>query len=446
MVLYNFRTDAWRDLPQWRVRDSYLHREPRIAELLRVNGRKQNAKTMYKKLIHFIGDALTETTKKNERRRREETTEKASLELPPEIIREILLRLPAKPIGRFRCVSKLFRSLSSDPKFAKIHLDLTLRNDAVHRKLIVSSHNLYALDLDAIGKRIRDLLAQELSYPLKEDPIKFDEMIKCHVGENMLKPYRRNWVEIIGSSHGLVCISPCEGALFLYNPTTGESKRLITAAGEEFQTLGFGFDDLTDDYKVVKLVADGDNVLKSSVYSLKSDSWRWIRDLSYEHKDCFSSGVTLRGAVHWVFANENQRVVLAFDFKTEEFREMLLPGEAEDCGHSYRNFVVGVTNGCLCLVNSCYEVHDDVWVMNEYGVESSWSRIRISLLYRSMKPLCSSENGEEVLLELDGDMVLYNFESHASRYLGIRGVKLSDGFEADAYVESLISPNSYGVL
>ena len=414
-----------------------------------MNGHKQNAKTMYKKLIHFLGDALTETTKKNERRRREETTEKASLELPPEIIREILLRLPAKSIGRFRCVSKLFRSLSSDPKFANNHLDLTIRNDAVHRKLIVSSHNLYALDLDSIGcQRFRDLVAQELSYPLKEDPIKFDEMIKCHVGENMLKPYRRNWVEIIGSSHGLVCISPCEGALFLYNPTTGESKRLlISAGGEEFQTLGFGFDALTDDYKVVKLVADGDNVLKSSVYSLKSDSWRWIRDLSYEHKDCFSSGVTLRGAVHWVFANDSQRVVLAFDFKTEEFREMLLPGEeAEDCGHSYRNFVVGVINGRLCLVNSCYEVHDDVWVMDEYGVASSWRRIRISLLYRSMKPLCSSENGEEVLLELDGDMVLYNFESHASRYLGIRGVKLSDGFEADAYVESLISPNSYGVL
>ncbi|KAL0699398.1 hypothetical protein Bca4012_055520 [Brassica carinata] len=400
-----------------------------------------------------------ETTTKKERRRREETTEKASpqsSELPPEIIREILIRLPAKSIGRFRCVSKLFCSLSSDPRFAKIHLDLTIRNDTVHRKLIVSSHNLYALDLDSVGERIRDLVAKELDYPLKEDPSKFDEMIKCHVGENLLKlnpeRYRRNWVEIIGSSHGLVCISPCEGAVFLYNPTIGESKRLPEnkkmITGEEFQTHGFGFDDLSGDYKVVKLVADGDgdHVLNASVYSLKSDSWRWMCDLSYEHKDCFSSGVTLNGAVHWVFTNQNQRVVLAFDVKTEQFREMSLPGEAEDCAHSYRNFIVGVLNGRLCVVNSCYEVHDDVWVMNEYGEASSWNRIRISLLYRSMKPLCSSKNGEEVLLELDGDMVLYNFETDASRYLGIRGVKLSDGFEADVYVESLVSPNSYGFV
>ncbi|KAG2321444.1 hypothetical protein Bca52824_014657 [Brassica carinata] len=402
----------------------------------------KNGQTMYKKLIHFLGDALMETTTKKERRRREETTEKASpqsSELPPEIIREILIRLPAKSIGRFRCVSKLFCSLSSDPRFAKIHLDLTIRNDTVHRKLIVSSHNLYELDLDSIGERIRDLVARELDYPLKEDPSKFDEMIKCHVGENLLKlnpeRYRRNWVEIIGSSHGLVCISPCEGAVFLYNPTTGESKRLPEkkkVTGEEFQTHGFGFDDLSGDYKVVKLVADGDgdHVLNASVYSLKSDSWRWMCDLSYEHKDCFSSGI----------------VVLAFDVKTEEFPEMPLPGEAEDCAHSYRNFIVGVLNGRLCVVNSCYEVHDDVWVMNEYGEASSWNRIRISLLYRSMKPLCSSKNGEEVLLELDGDMVLYNFETDASRYQGIRGVKLSDGFEADAYVESLISPNSYGFV
>ncbi|CAH8361604.1 unnamed protein product [Eruca vesicaria subsp. sativa] len=405
---------------------------------------------MYKKLIDFLGEALTETTTKNERRRREASPE--PIDLPPEIIREILIRLPAKSIGRFRCVSKLFSSLSSDPNFAKSQLNLTIRNDTVHRKLIVSSHNLYALDFDGI--RIRDLVAKELDYPLKDDPSNFNEMINSYVRENRVmirlnpEPYRRNWVEIIGSSHGLMCISPCEGALFLYNPTTGESKRLPhKITGEEFQTHGFGFDDVTDDYKVVNLVAESDNVLNVSVYSLKSDTWRRLRDLNYEHKDCFSSGVTLNDAVHWVFTNHNnERVVLAFDVKTEEFREMLLPGEAEDCGHSYRNFVVGDLNGRLCLVYSCYEVHDDVWVMDEYGVESSWRRIRISLLYRSMKPLGSSKDGEEVLLEIDGDMVLYNFSSHASRYLGIRGVKLSDGFEADAYVESLISPNSYGFV
>ncbi|VVA96674.1 unnamed protein product [Arabis nemorensis] len=394
---------------------------------------------------------------------------------------EILLRLPAKSIGRFRCVSKLFCYLSSDPGFAKRHLDLILRNDSVrsvHRKLIVSSHNLYSLDFDSIGdgcEGIRDLASVELNYPLKDNPSIFAEMIRSYVRDHLhgggsevdeddrrvmlklnAKSYRRNWVEIVGSSNGLVCISPGEGALFLYNPTTGESKRLPETVPpksnefvEQFQTYGFGFDDLTGDYKVVKLIADSEDVINASVYSLKSDSWRRISDLSYVHNDGFNSGVHFKGVIHWVFTlkegNQNPRVIVAFDIKTEEFREMTLPDEAEDCSHTFKNFVVGSINGRLCVVNSCYEVHDDIWVMNEYGVASSWHRIRISLLYRSMKPLCSTKNDEEALLELDGDMVLYNFETDTSRNLGIRGVKLSDGFEANTYVESLISPNLYGI-
>ncbi|KAL0734739.1 hypothetical protein Bca4012_010949 [Brassica carinata] len=225
------------------------------------------------------------------------------------------------------------------------------------------------------------------------------------------EPYRRNWIEIIGSLHGLVCISPCKGAVFLYNPTTRESKRFPEKITE----------------KVVKLVVDGDHVLNASVYLLNSDSLRWIRDLSYEHKDNYNSAVSLKGV--WSY-----HLVL----KQRRFERCYC--QAEDCSHSYRKFLVWDLSGRLCVVNSWYEVHDDVWVMNEYGVVSSWSRIRISFLFRSMKPLGSSKNTEKILLELDGAF----FETHASRYLGIRGVKLGDGFEADTYVESLISPNSYG--
>ncbi|XP_010486113.1 PREDICTED: F-box/kelch-repeat protein At3g06240-like [Camelina sativa] len=424
------------------------------------------------KAIQLLWEAIMEATKRGRRREDEdggeqETSRKASPELlvlPPEIITEILLRLSAKSVGRFRCVSKLFCSLSSNPRFAKSHLDLILRNEAVqslHRKLIVSSHNLYSLDFDSIGcEGTRDLAATELNYPLKDDASLFSEMIRSYVRDHMeddrrvmltlnVKPYRRNWVEIVGSSTGLVCISPGEGVVFLYNPTTGESKRLpetIRHGVDNFQSYGFGFDDLTEDYKVVKLVASSDDVLDASVYSLKADSWRRICSLNYEHNDGFyTSGVHFNGAIHWVFteSSHNQRVIVAFDLRTEVFRDMPLPDEAEDCQHRFRNFVVGSLNGCLCVVNSCYEEHDDIWVMYDYGEAKSWSRIRISWLYRSMKPLCSTKNDEEVLLELDAGMVLYNFETGASSVLGIRGVKLSDGFEANTYLESLISPNSY---
>ncbi|KAF3551567.1 hypothetical protein DY000_02003708 [Brassica cretica] len=71
--------------------------------------------------------------------------------------------------------------------------------------------------------------------------------------------------------------------------------------------------------------------------------------------------MNVNGSIHWVFILEeaNKRVVVAFDVKTEEFREVPLPGEAEDVS---RNFVAGDLNGRLCVINSCSEEHDDVLV------------------------------------------------------------------------------------
>lgn len=62
-----------------------------------------------------------------------------------------------------------------------------------------------------------------------------------------------------------------------------------------------------------------------------------------------------------------------------------------------------------------------------------------------MRPLCSTNNSDEVLLEFDKEMVLYNFITDAWRDLLIHGANLSGGFETPTYTESLILPNLYGV-
>lgn len=396
--------------------------------------------------------------------------------LPQEVFTEILLRSPARSVGRFRCVSKAFCSLLSHPKFAKSHLDLILRNDAVrsrNRRLILSLNNLFAVGFDSIGgggEGTSDLTAVELDYPFKEDLDLLSETKRETVtfrlwGGTEMTTFdsdsdspKRSWVDIVGSSNGLVCISSDEDIAFLFNPTTGESKRIpdlpeslssksVDEELVEIEILGFGFDALTDDYKVVKFVASNDGDLNAYLYSLRGDSWRRISDLRYRHVHP-RSGVHLNGAVHWIVKLEqgqNERVIAAFDLETDKFREVSLPGEAEDCDHMFMKLEVGILKGCLCVVYSCYEMHDVMWVMNEYGLVSSWSKIRISISYISMKPLCSTENDhEEVLLVLDRNLVLYNFKWNTLRNLEIGGVDLGVEFEASTYVESIISPNSYG--
>ncbi|XP_010546886.2 PREDICTED: F-box/kelch-repeat protein At3g06240-like [Tarenaya hassleriana] len=378
--------------------------------------------------------------------------------LPPEMIGEILLRLPAKSIARFRSVSKLFRSLSSDRAFAKTHLDLSLRSDAFpsgRTRLIVSRHNLYTVDFDSICygcDGIRDLDAVEIHYPLKDQPNLLYMEDEDEYPDMVDPAYKRNPVPIFGSCNGLVCISPDEGALFLFNPTTGESKRIpdlpeslgLGSRG----AFGFWFDSIADDYKVVKLVR-GDDVLNAIVYSLKTDSWKWVGDLRYNvgFRSC-SSGVLVNGVLHWIarLREDNDRqFVVAFDTMSEQFKDMPLPDEAEDCPNcDDGDLVVGELNGRLCIGNNCFDLHDDIWVMNEYGVASSWSGIRVREDHGYMGLLCSTRNEEHALAELDGELVLCNLGNGTSRPVVLKGLQMYEDFEVHVYVESLVSPNSYG--
>jgi len=45
-----------------------------------------------------------------------------------DLIVEIISWLPVKPVVRFKCVSKHYQSIISDPKFAKLHLQRSPKN------------------------------------------------------------------------------------------------------------------------------------------------------------------------------------------------------------------------------------------------------------------------------------------------------------------------------
>lgn len=385
--------------------------------------------------------------------------------LPQDIIVEILTWLPVKSLCRFRCVSKPWRFLISNPDFIKSHLDRALQNKHIYsqrQRLIFSSQNLWSIEYESIGNDSGEAVAVELDYPLKDEPNKWAELMGCAKdgllyckatddAEPMVvkldSPFTensRNWVEIFGSCNGLVCIAPDEDTLYLFNPAIGDSKRIPNPPAEfpvgpynGITVYGFGYDSINDDYKVVKLVA-GENVC---LYSLRTNSWSWIGISPYEC-NVYEPGMHLNGAIHWVVSHgegmDYKCVVAAFDLAEEWFWDIPAP----DIVDANDEFVVGVLNGCLCILHNRNQMHDDFWVMLEYGVSESWTRVTISTSYICMKPVCFAKSGE-ALLEIDGKLVLCNLEDNTSRDLVVRSVPTGVGFEADTYIESLVSPNGY---
>nr|XP_016475644.1 PREDICTED: F-box/kelch-repeat protein At3g06240-like [Nicotiana tabacum] len=59
--------------------------------------------------------------------------------LPPELITEILLKLPVKSLLQFRRVSKSWLSLVFSPEFVKTHLSICTNNkDNTHHRLMLT--------------------------------------------------------------------------------------------------------------------------------------------------------------------------------------------------------------------------------------------------------------------------------------------------------------------
>ncbi|KAK9160751.1 hypothetical protein Syun_007092 [Stephania yunnanensis] len=341
--------------------------------------------------------------------------------LPQEIIEGILSRLPVKSLLRFRCVSKSWHKLIADPNFIKIHLNQANLNNNI--KIMLKSDFICSVDNNEVCDQIVNL-----HHPF-EAPIR--------------------GAEILGSCNGLVCIKSDKEVIWLWNPSTREHKKLpeipVEFSGSNFSIVyGFGYDPITDDYKVVRVYSydDDDDVRHSEVkvYLLSLNSWKVIPDIPYE--SYYRAGRLLNGALHWVAtrcnALDESSLIISFDIGDEVFREVPLP-EFED-GKGQVN--VAVLAGCLCILRHC-KLHLEVWVMKRYGVGESWTRLFLigqptyNQFLGYIKPLCISKNGE-ILLDKDGEhLILYDPKDGRVRNISIHG--LPYWYETEIYLGSLIT-------
>ncbi|XP_059647285.1 F-box/kelch-repeat protein At3g06240-like isoform X2 [Cornus florida] len=354
-------------------------------------------------------------------------------ELPQELLIDILSRLPAKSLCRFKCVSKPWLTLISDPHFAQTHLN---RNKP--QRVILLSDYLYSVDCDETSDSA-SVMATKLDFP----PI----------------DYPNELIDILGSWNGLILIANEENAKFLLNPTTRESKKLPKSpfALDPFSSYtmyGLGYDSSTDDYKVLSVAYnardedDDDEEEKEcadtfvSVFSLKTGAWRRIQDVPYDHSSLEPySLVLVNGSIHWLTcrSSDYSSVIAAFDVAEEKFRDVPAPSSIDNNRLVLHG--LGVFGEFLCVLVCCNSNKTDVWAMKEYGVTESWTKFTtICKPYmHMMEPLCFLVD-EEVLLEMDGKkLVAFNAKERTSRDIVVRGIPRT--FRAGkTYVESLVSP------
>lgn len=213
-------------------------------------------------------------------------------------------------------------------------------------------------------------------------------------------------------------------------------------------SIGFGFDDINLDFKVVKIMYSSDNndhepMPKALIFSVKTGSWR----CSGIVVPCFmpknwSSSVLLNGVVHWL-AYKHPRIVgppnciMGFDLVEEVFSLIELP---PNLGPSLKELRLcsWLDEKTVALFVSFREhVGEawDLWVMNDYGKAESWTKNRTIVLEHLFFPLKIINGGDVLATVGDEKLVSIDVEKEQVRDLEVSGLPLS--FYAASYMPSL---------
>ncbi|PRQ31098.1 putative F-box domain-containing protein [Rosa chinensis] len=310
---------------------------------------------------------------------------------PQEIISNILIRLPIKSLIKCTSVCKSWKSLIQNPSFIDAHLSQLC-------------------------------LVDELG---------------CH-GYNLIiwNPCIRKFVDL---PEPAVLRGGCDAS------------------------IGFGYDAISNDYKVVRLVSLSDQYQNFhgwptlfQVYSLATGSWsRLCSDLPQCQMFCSPAQAFVNGALHWSAIHRTNDTfnyfVLAFYVGSEWFREIMFPKSLKwDPTLALRISVSGDGKSIAVFTDwrkSHTDYFLDIWVLKEYCMENSWTKLMIlsaEVPQRNLpKAMCFRKIGEVLVLEDSYELVSLDIMSRKVKILGVYGGQY---FSVDSCEESLVLlDRKYGV-
>ncbi|XP_022719942.1 F-box protein At5g07610-like [Durio zibethinus] len=357
-----------------------------------------------------------------------------------DMLTEILLRLPTKSLIKFKCVSKQWLSLISNPQFCLSHTR--------HHQ-----HNGF-LEPTALLLKVKNTISPE-----------FDVVPLKHYSEVPFFHYVNSPdINMLQSCNGLFLCETHDDDVdnvsryFICNPTTKKFKMLSFPRNPhedcEFY-VSLAFDPLkSPHYKIIAIrkVSKNSFEFEMDIYLSETDSWT-VSGISFEVGDdgsiAFNDAVFCNGIIHW---NSYGAESLYFDVGQDCLQKMPMPMPTRNnLLEIYRYF--GETRGTLYLAVVIHHALIGL-ELNVYEMESDYSRWffkhrlnigdamkifpELNLGYRGvslgLSAVCfiRSEKEEEpkVVAWADGKIIFYDFNDGAwkKHYDPGPGIKIGTRF------------------
>ncbi|TQD82336.1 hypothetical protein C1H46_032109 [Malus baccata] len=275
---------------------------------------------------------------RTQKRMRHSSCNTELMDLPIEILINILLRLPVNSLRSIQCVSKAFLDTVDDLSFVTLH---------THR-LLSSSTDCTSNDPRQVPRLMlliessKGKISSKAYLPFLLDPLK---------GEVLMLPAANNT--------GLSC---------------------------QCDSYGMGFDNLTNNFKVVRISQHTNEkpscnkmvkmVSVAEVLVLGTSLWREIYSVLPPCLRFSNEIASAHGDTHWLVLRPNEYStvqaesdlpsILSFDFKKEEFYWTPHPTLEKKSGTSLALFHLLNLRGSLALVDGSSDIHMEIWGLKNY--------------------------------------------------------------------------------
>ncbi|KAG2384056.1 Heat shock protein [Vigna angularis] len=293
--------------------------------------------------------------------------------LPDDLTFLILVKLPLKSLKRFGSLCKSWALLFENSLFV----------DLFHINFI-SNHNSFYDDTSII------LCLKEIDTETNHKPSFF-----LLSGERFQNVDKLNWpnplkgcfpeLNFLGSSsvNGILCFFIYQNhSVYLWNPTTGELKVIPHSPVEyvpldacvRVRCLGFGYDGIQDDYKVIRSVQPEEAIPEYGytkwdythlfeIYSVRSNSWRKLKiNITPRVEYGIIDGkFYFDGMCHWLCRIDGDRswdpCLVSFDMRNETYYTTPTPLDipldiCDIFNRGYMRWYLFLLNGSIALMST----------------------------------------------------------------------------------------------
>ncbi|KAJ4893850.1 F-box family protein [Raphanus sativus] len=214
------------------------------------------------------------------------------LDLPWDLVLEILFRVPATSLARLSFTCKRWNALFKDHEFIKKHLDKAAKQCMV---LMLSDSKVYSMNVNLNG--IHDNVV---------DPQTLLSLNDLHNPEQ-IKRYK------IFHCYGLLLCTTWDLRLLVLNPCTDQIRWIPYSRYKDHSEFSLGYENnkSCQNYKILRcswdIIGLEPQVVDCGIYDFESHS-------------IVSKAVSLKGNIYWIAnINVEEDLLLSFDFSTEKF-------------------------------------------------------------------------------------------------------------------------------